>query len=70
MIDLTDSDPTTIIPMCQKGCAKWKEIACVKIHDTLLERKKKAKEKGKMKSFHKKGELQSKIEKSMKITLS
>ena len=37
MTDPTDSDPIAIIPMCQKRYAKWKEIAHVKIHGTLLD---------------------------------
>ena len=49
MIDPTDNDPVTIISMCQKECAKWKEITCVKIHGTLLDRIKKN-EKRKIKS--------------------
>ena len=36
--DPRDSDPIAIKSMFQKECAKWKEIARVKIHDTLLER--------------------------------
>ena len=57
--DPRDSDPAAIISMRQKGCTKWKEIARVKIHDTLLERtfkkREKEKERGKMNSFCKKG---------------
>ena len=35
--DLSDSDPFSILSMCQKECAKWKEITCMKIHGTLLD---------------------------------
>ena len=37
MADLMDSDPSTIITMCQKRWLKWKEIPRVKIHGTLLD---------------------------------
>ena len=34
---LDDSDPFSIISMCQKDYAKWKEFAHMKTHGTLLE---------------------------------
>ena len=37
MTDPRDNELVAIISMCQKGCAKWKEITRVKIHGTLLD---------------------------------
>ena len=36
MKDTSDSDPFSIISRCQKECTKWKDIARMKIHGTLL----------------------------------
>ena len=37
MKDTSDSDPSSTISTCQKECAKWREITCMKIHETLLD---------------------------------